>query len=134
MGNRLVEKEPVSPPAVEKPQPPQVVVWPTLRQQFLGPLGVISLAIVFLVGLIGFIIGAYSNSYVISNASYATSTSNQTTNAQPTTTVPNATAQSGAQPAQFTVAADGAKEFHLTAKQVMWEVVKGHRVLAWTLD
>lgn len=48
--------------------------------------------------------------------------------------VPNATQWSGGQPAKYTLDADGAKHFTLTAQQVMWEVVKGQRVLAWTLD
>ncbi len=50
------------------------------------------------------------------------------------TSVPNATQWSGGQPAKYTLDADGAKHFTLTAQQVMWEVVKGQRVLAWTLD
>ena len=29
---------------------------------------------------------------------------------------------------------DGAKHFTFTAKQVMWQPVKGQKVLAWTLD
>lgn len=49
------------------------------------------------------------------------------------TNVPNATQWSGGQPAKYTLDADGAKHFTLTAQQVMWEVVKGQRVLAWTL-
>jgi FtsP/CotA-like multicopper oxidase with cupredoxin domain len=48
--------------------------------------------------------------------------------------VPAATQQVGGQVAKFTLDRDGAKHFTFTAKQVMWEPLKGHPVLAWTLD
>jgi manganese oxidase len=52
-----------------------------------------------------------------------------------TSNVPNATQTTGGQPAKFTVDADGAKHFRLTAEQVMWQPVKdGNPILAWTID
>jgi len=49
--------------------------------------------------------------------------------------VPNATQSYGNQLAKYVADPDGAKHFTFTAKQVMWEPVKGSpRVLAWTLD
>jgi manganese oxidase len=48
--------------------------------------------------------------------------------------VPDATQTYGAQTAKFVLDADGAKHFTFTAEQVMWQPVKGHKVLAWTLD
>jgi FtsP/CotA-like multicopper oxidase with cupredoxin domain len=48
--------------------------------------------------------------------------------------VPDATQQYGNQPARFVIDADGAKHFTLTAEQVLWQPVKGQKVLAWTLD
>ncbi len=48
--------------------------------------------------------------------------------------VPDATQQYGNQPAKFVMDPDGAKHFTLTAEQVMWQPLKGHKVLAWTLD
>jgi len=48
--------------------------------------------------------------------------------------VPNAAQDYGNQLAKYTIDADGAKHFTLTAMQVMWEPVKGHRQLAWTIN
>lgn len=63
-----------------------------------------------------------------------TSTSNtNTTNAVPAN-VPNATQEYGNQLAHYVIDTDGAKHFTFTTEQVMWEVVKGQRVLAWTIN
>ena len=64
----------------------------------------------------------------------SSSSSSSSSATQAPANVPNATQWSGNQPAKYTVDPDGARHFTLTAQQVMWEVVKGHRVLAWTLD
>jgi FtsP/CotA-like multicopper oxidase with cupredoxin domain len=48
--------------------------------------------------------------------------------------VPNATQEYGGQLATYVVDPDGAKHFSFTAEQVMWEVIKGHRLLAWTIN
>lgn len=48
--------------------------------------------------------------------------------------VPAATQSFGNQVAPFVWDQDGAKHFTFTAQQVMWEPLKGHPVLAWTLD
>jgi manganese oxidase len=53
---------------------------------------------------------------------------------QTTANVPNATQSFGNQPAKYVIDKDGVKHFTLTAQQVMWEPVKGKRMLAWTLD
>jgi FtsP/CotA-like multicopper oxidase with cupredoxin domain len=50
------------------------------------------------------------------------------------TNVPNATQNYGNQLATYTIDPDGAKHFTLTAEQVMWQPVKGQRILAWTLN
>lgn len=48
--------------------------------------------------------------------------------------VPNATQSYGNQILPYTIDKDGAKHFTMTAEQVMWDVVGGHRVLAWTIN
>jgi len=93
-----------------------------------------------MVALVSFGLGASATSGKTSSAqaSGATtqaSSSSMTTSSQITPgTVPNATQEYGGQQAAFVLDKDGVKHFTLTAEQVMWEVVKGQRVLAWTLD
>ena len=48
--------------------------------------------------------------------------------------VPDATQDYGNQLAHYVIDHDGAKHFTFTAEQVMWEVAKGQRVLAWTIN
>jgi FtsP/CotA-like multicopper oxidase with cupredoxin domain len=51
-----------------------------------------------------------------------------------TASVPDATQQYGNQTLAYTMDADGYKHFTMTAQQVMWQPVKGKKVLAWTLN
>lgn len=117
--------------------------WGKLAQHVLSPIGLTALVFIMFVALMGYgftvLVGAGLKSSQSTGGNTTTTSSNSSgMNMNPTTTsgnVPNATQDYGAQPAQYTVAADGAKEFHFTAEQVMWQPVKGHpRVLAWTLD
>lgn len=106
----------------------------------LSPIGVLFLSSLLMVALVSFGLGASATSG--SNGSTQTSgTSNQSSSSSMTTSsqaapggVPNATQEFGGQPATYVLDKDGAKHFTFTAKQVMWEVIKGQRVLAWTLD
>ncbi len=145
MSQQVVEKEPAVEPVVPKSQlasredkqphgtGKRLLTW------LYGPIGLTLLVFVLFVGLMGYgftvlvNVGVKSSQSTPTNASSSTSMQmNPTTNAG---NVPNATQNYGAQPAQYTVAADGAKEFHFTAEQVMWEPVHGKPcVLAWTLD
>lgn len=68
-----------------------------------------------------------------SNSSSMSGMSSSSTSAAPAN-VPDATQQYGNQPAKFVMDKDGVKHFTLTAQQVMWQPVKGQKVLAWTLD
>jgi FtsP/CotA-like multicopper oxidase with cupredoxin domain len=101
------------------------------RRRILSPLGIGVIAVLVTLGLVSYaLLGVDSGPASSANSgshqmgSMSTSTSN----------VPNATAQYGNQPAKYVLDSDGAKHFTMTAKQVMWEVTKGHRVLAWTFD
>lgn len=106
------------------------------------PLGILFLSIIVMVALLSFSLGSVFTSSP--NKSADTTSSNSTGNSAsssmgstattPTTNVPNATQDYGNQLAKYVVDPDGAKHFTLTAKQVMWEPVKGQRVLAWTID
>lgn len=112
------------------------VVWRSIT----APIGVIFISVVVMVALLSFGMGASqtNNNSSSSASSASTSSSSMTmgdnTQATPATNVPNATEQYGNQLAKYTIAPDGAKHFIFTAEQVMWEVVKGHRVLAWTIN
>lgn len=107
-----------------------------------SPLGAIAIAVVLIIGLIGFGLGAVAN-----GTGNTTTTQGSTASQSPdgmgdmggtsntsTAKVPNATQQYGNQLAKYVVDSDGAKHFTFTAQQVMWEPLKGVRVLAWTLD
>jgi FtsP/CotA-like multicopper oxidase with cupredoxin domain len=101
------------------------------KRRLISPLGVGVIAALVTLGLVAYaLLGVGSSPSTSSGGSshpmgdMATTTSN----------VPNATASYGNQPAKYVTDADGAKHFMMTAKQVMWEVTKGHRVLAWTFD
>jgi FtsP/CotA-like multicopper oxidase with cupredoxin domain len=101
-----------------------------------------ALALILIVGLVGFGVGSALNGAGNSTASSSSSSSSSTmtmgsasgSTSANTAHVPNATEDYGNQLAKYTVDADGAKHFTFTAKQVMWSPLKGVRVLAWTLD
>jgi manganese oxidase len=105
-----------------------------------SPIGVLFIAVVLMIALFSFGLGAslasHSNSVSSPQSSSSSSSSTDTSNTSsaPTTNVPNATQEYGNQPAKYVVDPDGAKHFTFTAEQVMWEVVKGQRVLAWTIN
>jgi manganese oxidase len=120
---------------------------PSFRRQILSPLGILIISIILMVSLVSYGVGAsmvktsssdttVSNSTTTSTSSSdmgmgSSSSSTTTANAN----VPNATQNYGNQLAKYVIDPDGAKHFTFTAKQVMWEAVKGYpRVLAWTLD
>lgn len=113
-------------------------VWGRL---LLTPLGAVGLGLILLVALLGYSLGAaFSNGgqtgASTTSASSGSSMSGMSSSGGASATqssVPNATQQYGNQPAAFTIDPDGAKHFTLTTQQVMWEPVKGQRVLAWTL-
>ena len=112
---------------------------PQRRKSLITPFGVIFVAVIVMIALLSYGLGATmaSNNGASNSTSSTTTTtgnmSNQTT--APAANVPNATQNYGNQPAKYVVDPDGAKHFTLTAQQVMWEPVKGSkRVLAWTID
>lgn len=147
MSHQVLERDPAVEPIAPTPQPASVEEkqqpqnnWRKLRAWLFGPVGMTVLVLVMFMGLMGYGFTVLVNAGLKSSQSGGTtaSSSNGGMQMNPTTTtnsnVPVATQNTGAQLATYTVAADGAKEFHFTAQQVMWETVKGHRVLAWTLD
>ena len=110
---------------------------------FFTPVVTTLLVAIVVVALLGFGIGAAAQSHPASGSgSTANSGANSSTmsgmsssgNTTAPTNVPDATQQYGNQPAKYVLDADGAKHFTLTAEQVMWQPVKGQKVLAWTLD
>ncbi|HEU4784269.1 MAG TPA: multicopper oxidase domain-containing protein [Ktedonobacterales bacterium] len=118
----------------------------TARSRLFSPSGVLMIAVVAVMILVTIGVGtALNNRGASANSSPgASSSATGDTNdgmsgmgSQQTTTaanVPDATQQYGNQPAKYVMDKDGAKHFTLTAQQVMWQPVKGHKVLAWTLD
>lgn len=119
---------------------------PTVGRRIFSPGGLLALSLLIVIALASFGLGAALNNG--GNASTApTNSSNShgdstggmsgmggTGNQQNTANVPDATQSYGNQPAKYVMDKDGAKHFTLTAQQVMWQPVKGHKVLAWTLD
>lgn len=117
---------------------------PTFGRRLLSPGGVLVISIVLLFALISFGVGAAlshggstagSSSGSTSSASSSNGSSGMSGMGaqQNAANVPDATQQYGNQPAKYTIDKDGAKHFTLTAEQVMWQPIKGHKVLAWTL-
>ncbi len=118
----------------------------TVRSRLFSPSGVLMIAVVAVMILVTVGVGtALNNRGATTNSSPSVSsgTTGNTNDgmsgmgSQQTTTtanVPDATQQYGNQPAKYVMDKDGAKHFTLTAQQVMWQPVKGHKVLAWTLD
>jgi FtsP/CotA-like multicopper oxidase with cupredoxin domain len=122
-------------------QPVTTVSW---WRGITSPLAVLFVAIIVMVALVFFGFGASTtpsqsrNSNAASSSSNSNSTSmgsasNTNTNTVPSN-VPNATQNYGNQLAKYTIDTNGAKHFTLTAMQVMWEPVKGHRQLAWNIN
>src|SRR5258708_16614655 len=104
-----------------------------------SPLAVLFIAIVVMVALVFYGFGASATSKpgnTNTASSNPSSTNMATTSSTNTNTanVPNATQDYGNQPARYVIDPDGARHFTLTAIQVMWEPVKGQRVLAWTIN
>lgn len=113
---------------------------PQRKRSFISPFGVVFIAVVVMIALLSYSLGAtmVANNSSARTASTSTTSSNTMDTSNPSTApanVPDATQSYGNQPAKYIVDPDGAKHFTLTAKQVMWEPVKGmKRVLAWTID
>jgi FtsP/CotA-like multicopper oxidase with cupredoxin domain len=100
-----------------------------------SPLGIGIISVIIMVALLSFSIGGST----VNSASSATSSTDSHTSTTASTdastaNVPDATQNIGDQPAKYVVDPDGAKHFTFTAQQVMWEVVKGHRVLAYAIN
>lgn len=118
-----------------EPQTPPRSRW---SRALVSPLGVAFLSCLLMVALVSFSLGATAASggaQVGETNAAAPSSPMQTSTAQAVSgNVPNATRTSGGQLAHSVLDRDGARHFTLTARQVMWEVVKGQRVLAWTID
>lgn len=118
---------------------------PSSARRLFSPAGILVLSLILVVALGSFGLGAALN-----NRSAATSGSTATTgsggdtsgmgmamgstNNQTAAHVPDATQPYGNQPAKYVMDKDSVKHFTLTAQQVMWQPIKGHKVLAWTLD
>lgn len=95
-----------------------------------SPLALFILVILVLAGIGGY---ALFGGFSATPATTGTHTMSGGSSAQ-TVSYPDATVNTGLQPAKYVLDSDGAKHFTLTAKEVMWEVVKGKRVHAMTLD
>lgn len=124
---------------VVRKEPPARRRW---WNDIVSPVVVLSMTVILVVAMLSFDLGA-SFSRTPANGPAATASSSSTTNSSMNTgsaatpapaNVPNATQSYGNQLLPYTLDPDGAKHFTMTAEQVMWEVVKGHRVLAWTIN
>lgn len=140
-----------APPAVEtQGEVRSVYTWAhadarTWARRAKSPVGVVLVALVLVVALLSYGLGAglrggstaAAGSGALGGAPSGQvtsgSASSDSTNAT-RSNVPNATQEYGGQPAQYTIDPDGAKHFTFTTQQVMWEPVKGKRVLAWTVN
>jgi FtsP/CotA-like multicopper oxidase with cupredoxin domain len=107
----------------------------TWGRRMISPLGTMVLAAVVLLALVGYTLGGgFDTSAAPDNSMGDMPGMGGSSSSSTQTSVPHATQDFGNQPAKYTMDSDGAKHFNFTAKQVMWDVVKGHPVLAWTLD
>ncbi len=113
----------------------------TARSRLFSPGGILMIGIVVALILVSVGVGTALTNRTGSSPSASSGTTGDTSggmsgmgNQQTTANVPDAMQQYGNQPAKYVVDKDGAKHFTLTAQQVMWQPVKGHKVLAWTLD
>ncbi len=126
------------------------------RQRHISPTAVLFVFALIMVTLLGIGIGATVTSTPAAPSAPAASNTNSTSSSNSSTSsstgmnmggmggsssvstsaanVPNATVNVGGTPAQYVIDPDGAKHFTLTAEQVMWQPVKGQRILAWTLN
>lgn len=120
----------------------QIAHPPSFGRRLFSPGGVLIVGVIVLLTLVSFGFGAALNNRGTSANSSSGNTSSSTGsmpgmnmgNQQSASNVPDATQQYGNQPAKFVLDSDGAKHFTMTAQQVMWQPVKGKKVLAWTLD
>jgi FtsP/CotA-like multicopper oxidase with cupredoxin domain len=103
----------------------------TWGRRVISPLGTLVVVALVLLGLVGYAMFAPADDASTTGSGGMSGMGSTTTTAP---AVPAATQSYGNQVAQFVWDSDGAKHFTFTAKQVMWEPVKGHPVLAWTLD
>ena len=117
----------------------------TLASRLFSPAALLVATALILTAFGAFGIGAAMNSGSPSvSPSSSSSSSNasgmggmgasNSSNPASTANVPDATQQYGNQPAKFVMDPGGVKHFTLTAEQVMWQPVKGQKVVAWTLD
>jgi len=110
------------------------------KRNIITPFGIIFIAVVVMVALVSYGVGATmatntTNANTNTSSSTSSTSMNGVSNTDSSTVgVPNATQEYGGQLAKYVVDSDGAKHFTFTAQRVMWEPVKGHRVLAWTID
>ena len=118
---------------------------PSSARRLFSPAGILVLSLILVVALGSFGLGAALNnrSAATSGSTATTGSSGDTsgmgmamgsTNNQTAAHVPDATQPYGNQPAKYVMDKDSVKHFTLTAQQVMWQPIKGHKVLAWTLD
>jgi FtsP/CotA-like multicopper oxidase with cupredoxin domain len=118
----------------------QIAHPPTLARRLTSPRGILAASLLLIIAIGSFGFGAALNAQGSSAGTSSTSNSggsmsgSSNTTSQRPTNVPDATQQYGNQPAKFVIDPDGVKHFTLTAEQVMWQPVKGQKVLAWTLD
>ncbi|MBO0792081.1 MAG: multicopper oxidase domain-containing protein, partial [Ktedonobacteraceae bacterium] len=129
---------PASPPERAVPRrPPHRHEEPSSRG-FFAAFGLMIFFGVLMFSLLSFGIGAsvvhHGSDLTTSTSQTSMSGMSNTSNTTASANVPNATQQYGNQLATYTLDPDGAKHFTFTAEQVMWEVVKGHRELAWTIN
>lgn len=112
----------------------------TWVRRLTSPLGALTIVALLVAGLAGYGLGVGFGGGDAATAPNSSSSSNgdgmssSNSGAATQSKVPAATQQYGGQVASFVLDPDGAKHFTFTAKQVMWEPLKGHPVLAWTLD
>ncbi len=105
----------------------------TWGRRLITPLGTLIVVGVVLLSLVAYaLLGPFGGNGASASSSGMPGMGQTSAPTQPS--VPAATQSFGNQMAQFVWDTDGAKHFTFTAKQVMWEPVKGHPVLAWTLD
>lgn len=116
------------PPLVDQQKAVFVRKTGTPEWVFLGCVVVMVALLSYIAGLSMLSHSGSSSDATSSNTSMSMDTSDSTSN------VPDATQTQGNQPAKYTTDPDGAKHFTLVAQQVMWEVVKGHRELAWAIN
>lgn len=113
----------------------------TWVRRLTSPLGALAIVALLVAGLAGYGLGVgFGGASEVTTAPGSSSSSSgdgmshSGSGATTQGNVPAATQQVGGQVAKFALDRDGAKHFTFTAKQVMWEPLKGHPVLAWTLD